>query len=236
VITRLPVLTEEEAATVRDAVHGLRDHWIARGSEPAAFFTLGTPSYLDIAEAPGTGMYEKHGIAGRPLLWERFERLYDLVGDALRRHLGAPVRYADHLALPGFHIWLEAAIFLKPQAPVHFDLQYRSLNWPPGTDTSRLLSFTLPLRLPAAGGGLNLWDATYDEFQRALERGWIETAADLTRFHPLRYVPYTPGHLFVHSGHVLHQVAPSSRVEAGDERLTLQGHGVWCDGQWLLYW
>ncbi|MGW2706055.1 hypothetical protein [Streptomyces sp. NPDC001340] len=34
--------------------------------------------------------------------------------------------------------------------------------------------------------------------------------------------------LLIHSGRTLHQVAPSTRVEPGDERLTLQGHDVWC--------
>lgn len=162
--------------------------------------------------------------------------LYDLIAEALTAHLAASVRYPDHLALPGFHIWLEAAIFTRPRAPVHFDIQHQAFDWPPGTDTDRLLSFALPLRVPAAGGGLNLWEATYQDFRRSLARGWVVSAADLQRFHARRYVPCTPGRLYVHSGHVLHQVAPSAGVRAGDERLTLQGHGVWCADHWQLYW
>ncbi|MFJ9820103.1 hypothetical protein ACIRU3_33505 [Streptomyces sp. NPDC101151] len=235
-ITDLPLLTAEGSDDVRERVYALREHWIARGGDPPAFLTLGTPSYLDVAERPETGHYQRHGVGSRELLRTHFEDLYDRLGKALTDHLDAPVRFPEHLALPGFHIWLEDAIFTRPQAPVHFDLQYQAFDWPPGTDTDRLLSFTLPLRVPAAGGGLNLWEATYQDFRRSLARGWVESAADLQRFHPLRYVPYTPGHLYVHSGHVLHQVAPSSSVRRGDERLTLQGHGVWCDGRWLLYW
>ncbi|MEU6671985.1 hypothetical protein [Streptomyces sp. NPDC046727] len=235
-ITELPLLSAEDTEDVRGRVHALREHWISRGGEPPAFLTLGTPSYLDVAERPETGHYERHGVAARPLLLEHFQDLYDLIGKALTDHLDAPVRYPDHLALPGFHIWLEAAIFTRPQAPVHFDLQYQAFDWPPGTDTDQLLSFTLPLRVPAAGGGLNLWEATYQDFRRSLARGWVESAADLQRFHTKRYVPYTPGRLYVHSGHVLHQVAPSGSVQPGDERLTLQGHGVRCADHWLLYW
>lgn len=235
-ITVLPVLTGEQNDDVRTAVHDLRDHWIPRGPEPASFFTLGTASYLDLAGDSQAGPYQERRIAARRLLWARFGWLYELVGEAMKKHLQAGVRYPDHLALPGFHIWLEGAIFTRPRASIHFDLQYQLHDWPPGTDTDRLLSFTLPLRLPEAGGGLNMWDVTYQQCREAMERGWIESAADLQRFYTRQYVRYTPGHMFVHPGHILHQVAPSSRVEPGDERLTLQGHGARCDGQWLLYW
>lgn len=236
VMESLAVLTAEESAAVRRRVHELREHWIPRGPAPASFFTLGTPSYLDLAENPETGEYHARAAATRALLLERFGRLYERLAAALAGHLGAPAEYAGDLALPGFHIWLAPAVFTKPKAPVHFDLQYRAFDWPPGTDLDRLLSFTLPLRLPRAGGGLNVWDATYARFQEALGRGWIEGAADLRRFCKHTYVPYTVGVMALHSGHILHQVAPTSRVEPDDERLTLQGHGVWSAGRWLLYW
>ncbi|MFF7393424.1 hypothetical protein ACFZAE_33915 [Streptomyces scabiei] len=235
-IDRLTVLTEADSAVLRDTVHGLREHWIPRGAEPAAFFTLGTPSYLDLAENPDTGDYRKRADASKAVLWESFGPLYERLADLLGRHLDAPVHYPEHLALPGFHVWLAAAVFTRAKAPVHFDMQYKAFTWPPGTDLSRLLSFTLPIRLPAAGGGLNVWDASHEDFRRALEKGWVDDAADLKRFHALHYVPYKAGEMVIHSGHILHQVAPSTRVEADDERLTLQGHGVWCDGRWLLYW
>ncbi|MGV9386484.1 hypothetical protein ACWDRB_62535 [Nonomuraea sp. NPDC003707] len=235
-IEALPVLTAEQCADVRDAVHELRAHWIPRGQEPASFFTLGTPSYLDLAQNPQTGNYHKRAEAARSLLYDRFGWLYKRLGTVLREHLGASACYPDDLALPGFHIWLAPAVFTKPKAPVHFDLQYRAFDWPPGTDLDRLVSFTLPIRLPQSGGGLNVWDATFEQFERARAKGWIESATDLQRFHTLTHVAYTAGTMAVHSGHILHQVAPTSRVRADDERLTLQGHGVWSAGRWLLYW
>ncbi len=234
-ISDVEVLTAGRSADLRDAVHAMRERWIPRGTEPASFFTLGTPSYLDLAEEPENG-YRDRARRTRRLLWEGFGWLYESLSAVLAEHLQAPVRYAENLALPGFHVWLSEAVFTKPQAPVHFDLQYKAFEWPPGTDISRLLSFTLPVRLPRAGGGLNVWDATYEQFQTALRRGWIEGAADLQRFHTRTYVPYTVGRMVIHSGHILHQVAPTSRVEPDDERLTLQGHGIWCDDRWILYW
>ncbi|WP_234536870.1 hypothetical protein [Streptomyces shenzhenensis] len=233
---RLTVLTEAESAALRDTVHDLRGHWIPRGSPPFSFFTLGAPSYLDLAGKPEGGDYRKRADASRPVLWESFGWLYTRLEEILGHHLGAPVHYPAHFALPGFHVWLSAAVFTKPKASVHFDMQYRSLTWPPEADLTRLLSFTLAVRLPAAGGGLNIWDAGYEEFRHALEKGWVEDAADLKRFHTMQYVPYEIGRMVIHSGHTLHQIAPSPGVEPDDERLTLQGHGVWCDGRWLLYW
>lgn len=234
-ITSLDVLSLPECAAVRDEVHRLRPHWIPRGREPSSFFTLGTPSYLDLAENPAGG-YRDIAAATRPLLLDRFGWLYGRLEKLLAEHLGEPVWYPEDLALPGFHVWLAPAVFVKPLAPIHFDLQYRAVRWPAGADPSRLLSFTLAIRLPEAGGGLNVWDATYDDFETAVARGWIEGAADLTRFHTRRYVPYRPGHMVMHSGHTLHQVAPTNRVEPEDERMTLQGHGMWCSGEWRLYW
>ena len=42
--------------------------------------------------------------------------------------------------------------------------------------------------------------------------------------------------MVVHSGHVLHQIAPISVVGGDDRRITLQGHGMWASGAWRLYW
>jgi hypothetical protein len=59
-----------------------------------------------------------------------------------------------------------------------------------------------------------------------------EIAQSRTRtFHP-----YTPGVLMLHSGHTLHQIAAVDQVYPDDERITLQGHGLYCDGAWTIYW
>ena len=59
-----------------------------------------------------------------------------------------------------------------------------------------------------------------------------EIAQSRTRtFHP-----YTPGVLMLHSGHTLHQIAAVDQAYPDDERITLQGHGLYCDGAWTIYW
>ncbi|MBL7500108.1 hypothetical protein I6A84_11945 [Frankia sp. CNm7] len=226
-------MSAAEADEVRADMYRERPAWLDRGY---AFHTLGTPSYLDLAPESRPGEYHRLAALHRPLLWRRFGWLYDRLRAALTELLAAPVRYTDTFALPGFHLWRTEAIFLRPRAPVHFDLQYQFFDWPEAVDRSWVLSFTLPIRMPVAGGGLNTWEVGYAAFLDAQRRGWVDGAGDLRRFHPLRYIPYTAGELVVHSGHLLHQVAPSPSVSEGDERLTLQGHGIWHTDHWLLYW
>ena len=48
--------------------------------------------------------------------------------------------------------------------------------------------------------------------------------------------PYTPGHLAVHSGHQLHQMAPAHDPQPTDERITMQAHALPVDGRWVIYW
>jgi hypothetical protein len=61
----------------------------------------------------------------------------------------------------------------------------------------------------------------------------IASAAHAT---PGARIPYTVGRVVVHSGHLLHQAAGVTKVAVTDERITLQGHGVFADGAWRLYW
>ena len=76
------------------------------------------------------------------------------------------------------------------------------------------MSFTLAVALPQSGGGLNV----------------RENRKQVT------HIPYHAGRLVLHRGDVLHQIAPTPQVRAGDERITLQGHGVLYRGVWHFYW
>ncbi|MFF4040284.1 hypothetical protein [Streptomyces sp. NPDC001816] len=81
VIDSLTVLTGANSAALRDAVHSLRRRWTSRGPEPAAFFTLGAPSYLDLAPDPESGIYQKRADISRPVLQNSFGRLCERLAD-----------------------------------------------------------------------------------------------------------------------------------------------------------
>ena len=109
-----------------------------------------------------------------------------------------------------------------------------NLNWEKHEkpDFDRTVSFTLSLTLPRQGAGLKVWE------DRHRDQVWSNTRSQFmqkvgrtaTIFHA-----YSEGSMVVHSGHLVHQMALGDILEEG-ERVTLQGHGVWCNGIWQLYW
>jgi hypothetical protein len=226
-IIHLPILGVQECAATCERIHGLNRLWINR--QPG-FFTLGRAAYMDCRSAEDRYRYFNEVGELNNALRDNFQPLYAGVGGALQQALGAPCRLMEDRAIPGFHIWRGAGIprFGFDAGSVHFDLQYLDVGlhdgeWPGAGD---VISFTLPLRLPKAGGGLNIWDIHYPE-----PAGWeVRPYKDVSR------VNYTVGSLVLHTGHELHQIAPVEQVEDQDERICLQGHGVHRDGCWWLYW
>jgi hypothetical protein len=168
-----------------------------------------------------------------------FGDLNERVRAALADNLGAPCAFAPPFARPGFHIWRVPGIPTRPEASLHFDMQYERVPFPERARSGfdKPISFTLPLVLPRGGGGLTVWDVTVDQVNAFYRRtGYSVTLDDLTLLLTSRHHAYEPGTLVLHSGHMLHQIAPVPTVQPDDERISLQGHGVFYDGEWKLYW
>lgn len=237
-IVDLPLFTAAETAGLHRQVLRRRRDWIPRGTTGITeFHTLGVATYLDFccSDDPETDYLGRAPTANR-VLARSFAGLYRRLRDALQRHLGEPVRYTRRFALPGFHIFLGQAIDRAAGAPVHFDQQYQYLPWEADLDPVPPLSFTLPVALPAAGGGLDLWHMTPDDVTRAVALG-IEP--DLDRLKERRFRiphPYRAGSLALHSGLMLHRIGTAPVIRDDDERITLQGHAVRIRGTWVLHW
>lgn len=213
-------------------MHDLKSYWIKR--DPwVPFYTLGAASYLDAVGNSRPTYYSK-AKHDNPILWEHFKWLYERLSDKLARTLGEPIAYPPMLALPGFHIYLWCLVFERPVFSIHRDLQYTLLDWKSSTgiDFTRPISFTLAIKLPKSGGGLYIWNLDHEEI-RGLPRPEIDRLIGSRKktFHP-----YKAGKLILHSGHQVHQVAPMQNAQPDDERITLQGHGLLCQGTWQLYW
>ena len=224
----IDVLSPAECDEVATAVLGERDRWTSR-SPTGMFATLGVNAYMDLAPAADVDASYFGPVRGSNLvLRQRFDSLHGKLAEALETELGLPVRYADDLARPGFHIWVGLGIPSQPLASIHFDLQYqRLLARPEYAHASGTVSFTLPVRLPAAGSSLRVWPCHYPADRHRVPA--------IRRTEP-EIVPYHLGHAVVHSGHVLHQIGVTPTVRPDDIRITLQGHGLVVGRQLVLYW
>jgi hypothetical protein len=236
-LTQSPLLTAEECSTVRHVVHDLKTFWCTRSARP--FYTLGAASYIDAAVPieQASIAYVKKAKRTNAILRQHFGWLYHRLSTVLAHHLGRPICYHPTFALPGFHI------FPAPAQPtpgrqgmraMHVDIQYQLLNWGPTAeiDFDCPISFTLAITLPQAGGGLEGSNLSYaDVMQRTKEQ--------LMQLHLTkgkRFYAYQVGSLVLHSGLLFHQIAPMPNMQPDDEKITLQGHGLLCQGTWNLYW
>jgi hypothetical protein len=225
----IEVLTAAECDRVAALVLDSRADWTAR-SPSGLFSTLGVNAYMDLAPTDDPdGSYFTPARASNTLLQERFRELHQALARALEAEIGLPARYADDLARPGFHIWSGLGIPRTVGASVHFDLQYlKLLTRPHYAGATGTVSFTLPIRLPAAGSSLRVWPDC--QYPIAAER-----RLEIQQTEP-EIVEYTVGRAVLHSGHVLHQIGATPTVTPDDLRITLQGHGLVVDETLVLYW
>jgi hypothetical protein len=230
-------------------IYAQRTRWRARIlNDQPPFYTLGAASYLDLGFTAGS-IDDYLSDAGSLWQWagESVLAVIDRVRARLADQLEQPVEYPPTLPSPGFHIFIGRAIprvdcggKREDCGSCHFDLQHEFIPWArwyTNVDVENTISFTLPLNLPAAGGGLIIWESLSLERMRDYIRkdriGEIESAAHATPGTTLRYAV---GRLVLHNGHMFHQMAGVPKISVRDERITLQGHGVLADGVWRLYW
>jgi hypothetical protein len=228
---QIPVLSPEEARAVRDRVHALRIHWTQR-LPWLPFYTLGAAIYLDMPA--GSRQYRALAERVNPVLASEFGWLHERVAAILSEQLDGPVSLDPRIGLPGFHVFLAHPAFGDPLASVHLDLQYQQIDWGAmGYEkVEEPRSFTLAIALPRNGGGLCTWPLSRTEFE-ALP---MDRVGELVEAHARQFWSYTVGHMAIHHGHQVHMIAPCPNMQGDDERITLQGHAVRCDGTWVLYW
>jgi hypothetical protein len=225
-------LSQEETKKVLDLIHSLKPYWEERAGKGIPFYTLGTAAYMDAAEH-GAIYYKKKAERTNPLLREHFSFLYESLLATLEKFTAKKVVFEKELALPGFHIFQYYELFKKPIASPHYDLQFDRFEWNyKNVDYDHPLSFTLALKLPTGGGGLNYWDLYYNDYKK-LNRMEMAEIAEKNTMH---YLPYEIGKIAIHEGFMLHRIAPAKDMQAGDERITLQGHGLICDDVLHVYW
>ncbi len=225
------LLDEAECQHVRAHVYDLKDYWKMRSPQGLPFYTLGAASYIDAKL--GLAHYKFEANKLNVMLWEHFHFAYQRLQTILSQRLDCPVDFEKDLALPGFHIFMANKVFEKPVASIHFDLQHELIDWKyQQIDFSSPISFTLSISLPMSGGGLNYWDISQEEIRDLSQ----EKKQLYIMSKEKKYFPYQVGYCVMHRGLFLHQIAPQHHYHPNDERITLQGHGLFCDGAYRLYW
>jgi hypothetical protein len=241
-LEQIPLLDLAECERASAQVGSLRPHWIPRSPPPASFFTLGVATYQDLGEdqprCPRRDYYQDAPVFNA-LILEHFGWLLERVRRSLEHFLGASARFSPRLGVPGFHIFCDASIPRADSASVHCDLQHYLLDWNDGEappDFTSAVSFTLPTRLPRGGSGLNGWDLTCEEVDATMQRHGVFTMEEVVKYRSKTFYPYSCGVMVVHSGSRVHQIGPAADVQPGDQRITLQGHGLRRGAEWVLYW
>lgn len=231
--TEIDILNQRECDLVRSAVHDLKLYWELANAKDSTFFKLGASSYVDMHIRETSFKYYALARSMNPILMERFNWLYARLSATLQEQLGTPTRYEPDLCgLPGFHIYQAPTGLETFDLVIHFDGQVNKVNFESlGTvDTTNFISFTLPVAMPKSGAGLNMWDVRNTDIT---DQEKFRILLDLSKSH---YQAYRQGSLFVHYGNYYHQVAALKDLEPGEERITLQGHAVLCEGVWILFW
>jgi hypothetical protein len=207
---------------------------------PGTFITYGRAAYLDLCLPKAVPERDYFGALrnSNQVLLESFGGFYETLRTKLKQILNEPVMYRpDLFALPGVHIFRGQGIRSAGEAGFHFDVQYQRLRLPTPIDAGASpISITILLQSPKGGTGLRVYDVTYADYERAYRMGRIHKLDDLVARKTSWYYAYTRGRLVLHRGLVVHSLTSPGPVEHDDERITVQGHGIRCDGKWILYW
>tara|TARA_Y100000589_G_scaffold313287_1_gene334504 strand:+ start:49 stop:822 length:774 start_codon:yes stop_codon:yes gene_type:complete len=257
VINRVKTFTKEDCNKIETTVDSLDKLWINRSCtrrfsyenkmhiSRAPFWTLGAVSYLDHVKSGD--QYDKHRDYVNPVLYKKFNWIYEIITKKLQEALGEPVVIDKFLAHPGFHIFATKIgttiepeymkLFEQPLGSVHVDVQWEEHHdyWQTFDEVNLkdTLSFTVPIKLPSGGGGLYTWADEVNPYSFNYTTNEVKLS-ELE--HPCVSNLYTEGEMIYFIGHLLHQMMPGVNVQPTDRRITVQGHGQKCDGVWRLYW
>jgi len=187
------------------------------------------------------------------------KKIYDIYNEE------AMVCSKSDLAYPGFHIFYPHEWCEDIHHPPHMDLQSnfhleRLKKIFNTVDQNVFLTFTLSILLPKAGAGLYYWNIPneLDTSLKSAEKFYERLINEITEEYKdiwgggnsdrflskeqfeadtkPNILLYKEGYINIFKGYTLHQIMPFFTPYSMDEkRITLQGHGIKCDGIWRLY-
>jgi len=228
VFDSVPCFSKKDAEDIVAVVDMLESYYTKRG---ANFFTLGTSSYLDFANAHG-----RQALMTNELISKHLGKFYLKMFKALSDHFDVPVFSPPEVNVPGFHIFtgLENSPKGLEYGSIHRDANHISSEFPFAyTD---IISFTIMLEEPEKGSSMNYWD---DEVvSKTIMSNRFRSIGKFMRERLIRTVKtfdYKIGELVIHDGQTIHQIANMVDTTPKDRRISLQGHGVLTDKGYIVY-
>ena len=224
-VNKIQLLNMQACECLVSKVDQLRPYW--HTSVKDFFFTLGNALY----QSSDTQVYWKKSRYYNGLLFTQFSGTYMLLLDTLSAYLKSRVGFMQGFSLPGFHIFEIGLHSVYNGGGPHFDLSHLHVFDKTSNVYGPIYSFTLPLQLPAASTGLDIWELQYGE-ALGLAGDELTKIAGQRKKH---FIIYRKGELVVFSGLHLHQIAPVAAINKDDRRITLQGHCIFRNGYWGIY-
>lgn len=242
------VLTDDECHLAIKSIDEIYDCWERDVPPPINSYTLGAVTYHIAYSDLNKQKYFQNCQKLNPIFKDKFGWIYEKCLKELSKHIG-PCELVEGLGYPGFHIFghgpndtnnlLDIRLMQEPLAKRHQDLPFvHHMNVWSGfseIDLENTLSFTLTLEKPENGAGLYFWDDdTLEQYEIDNEYSrYLKTVS--TKENP-HIIQYRTGSLFYFMGSSLwHQIAPAYKLNEFDRRITMQAHGVLCDGVWRIY-
>jgi hypothetical protein len=189
---------------IADKVFRLQQHWILRSDE-FPFYTLGRNAYLD----GKTPAYHEEIKTLNPVLLKDFGDTYHIIIDYLSDQFKEPIELNSSLAHPSFHIFISDPFLLTHAGLWHQDIPHTTL----GLDPIDPYSFTVAIKLPTGGAGI---DYVEDGLQK--------------------YMPYVEKGILGHDGKVLHRISSLKTYIPDEYRITMQGHLIRINGVLTMFW
>jgi len=191
------------------------------------FWTIGMSTYKDGYKDLDAAQVKDNNL----MMWAAFGDLLRFQLEWFEDLLKAEVDYFPNLPLPGFHVFKYCKEFEQPLARPHVDVPFNKYDWGKRVGYDGIFTWVVPVEVPE-GAGMFVWDLDAMDMHKM---GAEVVVAQARATDPALFVEHKVDRMCLHSGKWVHMIKPFEK-ETDSMRITLQGHAVFIDGVWRLYW
>jgi hypothetical protein len=223
-------LSVKESEECAERAISLRRHWgTFRNSSQTGIYCIGHPVFKTMGRT--RTLRDSYGVVRMNLLLKKhFNALLERTKRVLEERYSKSVFCYPKSSLPGIYLFTKNT--LNRGGKIHIDLQFSALpKWRGIGSIQHAFAFTVPLRIPRSGTGLEIWLQSDQQFYESHRIG-VWNSND---FGQAVQVPYQLGSMVIIEGMALHRIAPTI-IEPDEIRITHQGHGVIDQSGVHLFW